>query len=59
MFRVYRHFNLIISSISLIVPCQSRLFANDKEDNEMIPGAVHRSPDIYYQAVEETPGNLG
>ena len=29
--------------------------ANDKGDNEMIPGAVHRSPDICLTA-EETPG---
>ena len=29
--------------------------ANDKCDNEMIPGAVHRSPGIGLK-VEETPG---
>ena len=29
--------------------------ANDKRDNEMIPGAVHRSPDICLKT-EETPG---
>ena len=33
----------------------SRLLANDKGDNEMIPGAVHRSPGIYL-TVEESPG---
>ena len=31
--------------------------ANDKDDNEMIPGAVHRSPDICLMA-EENPGNF-
>ena len=31
------------------------MLANDK-DNEMIPGAVHRSPGIYLSA-EENPGN--
>ena len=30
--------------------------ANDKGDNEIIPGAVHRSPDICLTA-EESPGN--
>ena len=34
---------------------QSRLRANDKGDNEKIPGAVHRSPGIYLTA-EENPG---
>ena len=34
---------------------QSHLSANDKDDNEMIPGAVHRSPDICLTAEE----NLG
>ena len=34
---------------------QSRLSANDKGDNEIIPGAVHRAPDIYLTA-EESPG---
>ena len=34
---------------------QSRLSANDKGDNEVKPGAVHRSPDIYF-AAEENPG---
>ena len=29
------------------VSCQSHLLANDKGDNEMIPGAVHRSPGVY------------
>ena len=29
--------------------------ANDKGDNEMMPGAVHRSPGIYLSA-EENPG---
>ena len=28
---------------------------NDKGDNEMIPGALHRSPGIFFMA-EETPG---
>ena len=28
----------------------SRLSANDKIDNEMVPGAVHRSPGIYLTA---------
>jgi hypothetical protein len=32
---------------------QSRLSANDKGDNEMIPGAVHRSPSIYLTAEEK------
>ena len=32
------------------------LSANDKADNEMIPGAVHRSPVIYFRA-EENPRN--
>jgi hypothetical protein len=31
---------------------QSHLSANDKGDNEMIPGAVNRSPGIYF-TVEE------
>ena len=29
---------------------QSRLSGNDKGDNEIIPGAVHRSPGIYLTA---------
>ena len=33
---------------------QSRLSANDKGDNEMIPGAVHRAPGIYLTAEEKT-----
>ena len=33
---------------------QSRLSANDKRGNEMIPGAVHRSPGIYFTP-EEIP----
>ena len=36
---------------------QSRLSANDKGENDMILGAVHRSVGIYLNA-EETPGNL-
>jgi hypothetical protein len=36
---------------------QSRPSTNDKGDNEMISGAVHRSPGIYLTA-EETPENL-
>ena len=35
---------------------QSRLSVNDRGDNEMIPGAVHRSPDICL-TVEEHLGN--
>jgi hypothetical protein len=31
---------------------QSRLSANDKGDNEMIPGAVHRTPCIYLTVKE-------
>ena len=31
---------------------QSRLSTNDKSDNEMIPGAEHRSPAIYLRAEE-------
>ena len=34
---------------------QSLLLANDKGDNEMIPGAAHRSPGINLTA-EENPG---
>ena len=33
---------------------QSRPSANDKGDNEMIPGALHRSPGIYFKA-EKNP----
>ena len=36
---------------------QSCLSANNKGDNEMIPGAVPRSPDIYL-TIEENPGKL-
>ena len=36
---------------------QSRMSANDKGDNELILGAVHRSPDIC-PTVEETPEYL-
>ena len=32
-----------------------RQFANDKGDNEMLPGTVHRYPRIYHTA-EENPG---
>ena len=39
----------------LRVSRQSRLLANDKSDNEMISGAVHRSPGIYH-TTEENPG---
>ena len=35
---------------------QSRLSANNKGDNAMIPGAVHRSSRIYLTA-EENSGN--
>ena len=34
---------------------QSRLSAHDKDNNETIQGAVHRSPGIYL-TVEENPG---
>ena len=34
------------------VSCQSRLSANDKGDNGMIPGAVHRSPGTCLTAEE-------
>ena len=34
---------------------QSHLSDNDQGDNEIIPGAVHRSPGIYL-TVEENPG---
>ena len=34
--------------------CQSRLSANNKGHNEMIPEAVHRSPGVYLTA-EENP----
>ena len=37
------------------VSLQSRLSGNDKGENEMIPGAVHRSPGIYFSS-EENPG---
>ena len=37
------------------VSLQSRLSANGSGDNEMIPGAVDRSPGIYLTA-EENPG---
>ena len=40
-----------------LISCPSRLSANDKGDNEMISGAVHRSPGVYLTA-EENPGNL-
>ena len=33
----------------------SCLSGNDKDDNKMIPGAVHRSPGIYLMD-EENPG---
>ena len=36
---------------------QTHLTANDKGDNEMIPAAVHRTPDIYL-TTEENSGNL-
>ena len=35
---------------------QSRLLANDKDENEIIPGAVPRSPGIYLTA-DENPDN--
>ena len=34
------------------VSCHSCPWANDKGDNEMISGAVHRSPSIYITAEE-------
>ena len=36
------------------VSLQSRLSGNDKGDNEMIPGAVHRSPCICLTAEENS-----
>ena len=36
------------------VSYQSRLSANDKSGNDMIPAAVHRSPGIYPKAEENT-----
>ena len=36
---------------------QSRLSVSDKGDNDMISGAVNRSPGIYLKA-EENPGKL-
>ena len=38
------------------VSYQSRLSADERGNNEMIPGAVHRSPGICL-TVEENPGN--
>jgi hypothetical protein len=32
---------------------KSCLSANNKGDNEVSPGAVHRSPDIYFMANEK------
>ena len=40
----------------LRVSRKSRLSTNDKGDNEMIPGVVHRTPGIHCKA-EENPGN--
>ena len=37
---------------------QSRLSANDKGDNEVKIGIVHRFPGIYYLTAEESPGKL-
>ena len=36
------------------MPQESRLSANDKDDNEMIPEAVYRSPGIYILRLRET-----
>ena len=40
--------------LALSVPSVTSV-AKDRNDNEMIPGAVHRSPGIYLTA-EENPG---
>ena len=39
------------------LPLSVTFVSNDKGDNEMIPGAVHRFPDIFLTA-EENPGKL-
>ena len=39
------------------LPRVSRQSANDKSDNEVIPGAMHRSSGIYLTA-EGNPGKL-
>ena len=36
------------------VPCQSCLSTNDKGDNEMNPGTVHKSPGIRLAAEENS-----
>ena len=38
---------------------QSHLSTNDNDDNEMISGAVHRSPDIYLTAKKPENQNYG
>jgi len=52
---------MLVPPAPVWVPCLRSLaqsvasitsFANYKGDNEMIPGAVHRSPGIYLKAVE-------
>ena len=53
--------NVAVPPIPVLVPSQWPLapsvtsVATDKGDNEMIPGAVHRSPGIYL-AAEKHPG---
>ena len=42
----------LVNGHLLRVPCQSGLLANDKDVNEMIPGAVYTSPGIYIAAEE-------
>ena len=37
-----------------LVSRQSCMSVIDKSDNEMIPGAMHRSPDIYFITEENT-----
>ena len=47
-----------VPSKRLLVPSVTPVtsVANDKDDYEMIPGTVHRSPGIYLTA-EKNPGN--
>jgi hypothetical protein len=40
------------------VSSQSRLSANDKGDNEMMPRAVHRSPDTYLKGEQNKGEHL-
>ena len=41
-----------------LAPSQSRLSANDKGDNEMMPRAVHRSPDTYLKGEQNKGEHL-